>query len=95
MTREVQSVFVGGDIALYQLSRPYWVLFPHKLCFQKIFGNRQCVIGVRRRLEHFLLLATNAVFFADALGPVHADLDTLFGRFVRNVQARRLPGFSG
>jgi len=51
-----------------------------KLLFQKILCNRQGMDGVRRCLELFHLLATNAVFLADAFDPVHPDTDAMLGQ---------------
>ncbi len=75
---EIEPALGGGDVS--DIRYPDLIGgFGRKVLLQKIFGNRQCVVGVRCRLELFHLLAANAMCLANALDPVDADLDTMLG----------------
>lgn len=75
---KIQPTLGGWDIG--DIGHPDLVRgFGHKVLLQKVFGNRQGVVRIRRCLELFHLLAANAMGPADAFDPVDSDPNAMVG----------------
>jgi len=79
MAGKIQPAFSGSNVC--QICNPGLIgSVSLEFLLKNILGNRQSMVGVRCRLELFHLPATDAVFLADTLDPVHADLNPMLGQ---------------